>query len=494
MIIGPPKVTTKPRPVALFVPGFQSLKVVTEHGIESARGAKRSYDLLTRYDDHVAYVSGSLRTMLTTVGSSHFTADVWRGHATSLSLDGTPMKILSLRRTLSHLEPDVAYDELTRVVEFLTDQGVRAGSVSSMAWQLWRSTLDFTFEAAFDSRVSRQAFYGGRQEATPSRGFSPYEDYLNVDLSSAYPHSMAERPYAGELRRVSPTTTLDPTVPGLAQVRAHVPEGLPFNPLPYRLAEDLIQWPSGDVEGVWTWGELCAARDLGCTVSVERCWAPVRLVQPFARWWRLMIDARRELGSGPERLVKALTNTLWGCFAMTGDDRCQVRWSDDYANDPVVVSSTPRAMAQAATVHIAAETTSRVRVRLLREGLYAGAGTPVHVDTDGIIIRTDDLGSRPLGDAPGEWRVKRTMPLIEVKAPQCYRFTESGSPQWHYVVSGVEPSRAPSVFMDHPGFNVSFNGFDGVAPPGPILEGESLMRYRLVKSSLETQIYGRPLA
>jgi hypothetical protein len=124
------------------------------------------------------------------------------------------------------------------------------------------------------------------------------------------------------------------------------------------------------------------------------------------------------------------------------------------------------------TTHIAAETTSRVRTRLLTEGLYGhGAGKVIHTDTDGIIIRRRSAEAMATGNAPGDWRLKALMRKVDIRAPQLYRY-QCGSgcgithPRWHYVASGVTPKTAAEVF-DHEGVRtkVAYRPLDDTCLP-----------------------------
>ena len=126
-------------------------------------------------------------------------------------------------------------------------------------------------------------------------------------------------------------------------------------------------------------------------------------------------------------------------------------------------------MAQAACAHWAAETTSRVRVRLMTEGLGFDAA-PVHVDTDGIIVSRE--ADHPwLSNELGGWGLRRVMRVLEVRAPQVYRFKDEchecwNATSWHYVCAGTRPADAPALFdrLHSIGSRVAFMGSDLVLP------------------------------
>ena len=395
----------KPKPVALLVPGFRRVRILTEGSDREVRGAERCYQALKALEGHVCYVEGSLRPLLQVTGARAWSADLWRGRATTLRLFGTSLKVTSLRRSLSGLtDPFDQFAALSSVASWLSDQGVRMSSLSSMSWNLWRSTLESPIEMGFSPKVSRLAFYGGRKESSPPHSYS---DQVSVDISKAYPHAMVSRPYAATMRDVSRSTTIDPEVSGIARVRVTVPESLPFPTLPVRLAPEMIQWRYGVLEGTYPWTEVHAAASLGCEVEVLRCWAPLQEITPFAPWWEVVSTGRDTLDPGAAKMVKNLGNLLWSSFAINGEDSASVTWVDDLGDKPTLVANPPRRMSQDHSIHLAAETSARVRVRMLLEGLYGDSEAPCHIDTDGMIVSKASFARRKVGEEIGDWRAKQ---------------------------------------------------------------------------------------
>lgn len=475
----------KPKPVALLVPGWKSLTSITDDGEVVTRGPQRCWDRLADLSGHTCFTPGSLKGMLATTGARSWSADLWKGRPTTMHLDGTTTKVRSLRRTLSGTPPEV-FASLSEVVGWLADQGVRMSSLSTTAWSLWRSTLPAPLTLGFSAKVGRAAMYGGRQGADRPAEFT---DQVSLDIASAYPHAMASRPYAGLLREVSRSTTLDPEVAGIVRATVVMPDDLPFPALPVRVTPEMIQWRWGTLQGTWTWAELVAATNLGASVAVERCWAPQTTVDPFGPWWEVVRAGREAVSPAAAPLVKAIANTTFGCFAMDGSDRASVQWLDDIGERPERIRQPAKFVPQANTVHLAAETTSRVRVRMLTEGLYGDAEAPCHVDTDGIIVSGRSAARRHLGDGPGQWRVKNVMDLVEVKAPQVYRWR--GIDQcWHYVVSGVPPERAPHLFDRLPTFGIAVTGIDAVIPSGHALDAEQVKRWEMALAQVERETFG----
>jgi hypothetical protein len=489
----------KPKPVSLLIPGYKSLVAFTETGILRAEGRQRCYDLVKSLEKYALYVGGSVKPLLYTTGATAWTGDVWRGRATTLHLYGSRAKVTSLRRAFEGMSPDMAFDGLLEVTETLADQGVSAGSISSMAWSLWRSTLPGVVELASRPSLGRSALYGGRQESVEPQRFE--EAHVGVDLGKAYPYSMGERPYAGVLREVARDTELDPEVAGLAEAIVYTPsdDDHPFACLPTRVATDMIQWQWGETRGVWPWVELVAARDLGCRVEVQRCWAPLTTVDLFSPWYRTITAMESSVPHG-SRLLKSIANSLWGVFALNGDDRGTVTWADDGGDHPEVVSRPPRVLPHARSAHVAAETTARVRVRMLREALYGGIGEPVHIDTDGYLVRASEASSFPSTGRPGEWRRKTEMRILEVRGPQLYRFLCGlgcgiDHPKWHVVASGIPHAQAREFFEKTEGrVHIPMSGFDVVLPSGRPLNMEQVRRYRHLVATERVMAYGEALA
>ena len=504
MIVTPLGKTKPPRPVALIEPNFGRVTIATADGVKVVKGGERCYRALTKLEGHCVYVASGLRHLIHTTGAQCWTADVWRGRAVTMRLDGTKLSVSSLRRTIPEGEGGVGeqYEALAEVVSWASDQGVSPGSLSSMSWNLWRSALDRPLDLGFNPEVSKAAFFGGRKES--SRPHS-YTDQVSLDISSAYPAAMISRPYAAQLREVSTSTEIRPDVAGLARVRVTVPESLPFPPLPVRIAPEMIQWRRGIIEGTYPWSEIAAAASLGCRVEVLRCWAPILEVDPFSRWWEVLSEARRSVSPQAVKVVKSLSNLVWSSFAISGEDSSQIRWADDYGDEPVKVAKPPRRMAHDNTVHLAAETSARVRVRMLLEGLYGDTEPPCHIDTDGIIVSKASLSRRRTGEGVGEWRPKQEMTVCEIKAPQMYRYqcgplcgakpdVPGSHSRWHYVAAGTPSQFAAELFEHHPGFQLSFSGLDTVVSTSDYLGEDQVSRYLEAAETLETVAYGRRLA
>lgn len=494
MNIAPPK-RRHDRPICLIEPGIKSVAVHDDFGTYRASGPSGCYELLSRFEGHICYVGGALTTLRHVTGAMSWEATTWRGRAVAMMLDGTKVKVHSLRGTLDRSPEKFA--ALTRAIDWLRGQGVPPGSISTMAWNLWRNTLASDLMIAADPRVSRSALYGGRQECSEPR---VYQHQASFDISQAYAHSMASRPYALGLRRVSADTRIDPSRAGLVAASVDAANDMPYAPLPARVGPDAIQFQWGRVEGVWPWTELAAVIELGCPVDVKAVWAPTREADIFARWWTLAQDGRTLAGESA-RLIKAVINSLWGQFGMRGNQRARVRWTNDTGEHSVKVAGIDRYLPHASTCHVAAETAGRVRSRMLIEGLYGSRYRPVHIDTDGIIARRSSPVPGPGGEGPGTWQRKATYRTLDVRGPQVYRYTCGAGcgvlhAKWHFSVAGVPSSMAPRLF-DHFGSNnglrAGIRGNDIVLAPGHRMDRARTDNALLDARIAQVEAFGRPL-
>lgn len=486
MRIDPLQSAVRPRPVALVVPGHRRLVVMTADGVLESGGARdvrRQLDRLARAGS-VNYTLGGLLALKSTTDAREWSCHTWRGHAVRMTHEPTGCRFTSDRGALDASAPDVALADLLEVVAWLHDYGVRAGPISTAAWHLFRASLPAPVEINVDPKLARPALFGGRQQATirlDQHGQPKvYSHMVGHDIRRAYPHAMGARPYATAVRLVSPSTALDPDCPGLAVATVVVPNEheLTHAPLPVRVAPRIMQFPHGRIKGTWTWAELHAARQLGCDVKVTGCWAPRQLVDLFAGWYPIALDSDTLSSPGARKLAKSMTTAAWGHFAMAGTDSGITRWRDVSGRQPYRIELPRRRLPHERAAVVAVETTSRVRVRLLIEGLYGvRKGVPVHADTDGLIVRRGSPLPSPAGDQPGQWREKEHMRRLEIRAPQLYRATCGQGcgvthRRWHYTAAGVRREQAEALFESRwrkPPTEIAYrSAFDVVLPPGHV--------------------------
>jgi hypothetical protein len=159
---------------------------------------------------------------------------------------------------------------------------------------------------------------------------------------------------------------------------------------------------------------------------------------------------------------------------MSGEDRGVVTWTD--RDTPMHLPVEQRAMPHVRAAHVAAETTARLRARILTDILYGRVRPILHLDTDGVLLRRSAPLPEGMGELPGQWRVKGTYRMVDVKAPQVWRgwcqTCGMEHREWHYCVAGVSSTRAPEVFRRLPnGLRVAVRGLDMVLPD-PLYTGD----------------------
>jgi hypothetical protein len=449
MKLSPPR-TYRPKPHALIVPGTRTMRVHTVWGTTDVEGRRDVTAALAQLAGHVVYVTGGLESLKHVTGASEWVLSTWRHRETSMTHVPSGVKVTSLRGALT--DDDDPFASLSEFLCWLAEYGVAPASLSAMSWRLLEASLSGTVTIGFDPAVGRAAFYGGRQEVRLNREDRPsvYRSQKLLDVRGAYPHAMAARPIALSLREVSRETSLSDE-PGLCEATVRVPAEMPYAPLPVRVAPDAIMFQYGRVRGTWPWCEVAAAQALDCEVTVHRSWAPRREADLFARWWQMAREGRDLARPGAVQLAKATSVCLWGQFAMTGDERSEVRWTDDAGEHAYTVDRDARSMPHAWTAHVAAEVAARVRTQTLVEGLYGLSATPVHVDTDGVIVRASATMGSNFGEGFGQWRCKTKMHEVQIRAPQFYRWTCGcmacvPKAKYHYCASGMTPDAARHLF------------------------------------------------
>ena len=465
MELSPPKRSSVGKPFALIEPGYRSLRISTLDGVREHRGTAQVFAALEGLKGARCYVQGRLRDLRSTTSARQWELSTWRGRETSMLHIPTGTRFTSLRKSLDGAEDPFA--SLCAVIDWLAGYGVGPGSISSMAWNLLRVSLDRTVTLGCDPELGRAAFYGPRQEArSPGR----FCDMRIVDMRAAYPSAMAGAPYALSLREVSPSTKLRGELPGLARAQVRVPDWLDTPPLPVRVLSDAIQFQRGAIEGVWSWAELDIASQVGCDVAVLNCYAPRRTFDLFGPWWKIA-QTGRELPGCAAVLAKAIANSSWSQFAMTGEDRGVVYWEDDAGERPYGVPDRDHNMPHRYGIHIAAETTARVRARLMTDVLYSDVHAPVHIDTDGVIIPLASKMPKNSGGGFGQWSPRNVATELDVRAPQLYRWKcptcGAEHAPWHFVASGMDRASAYDYFRRnaaHKGTRIAFMSDEIVLP------------------------------
>lgn len=334
------------------------------------------------------------------------------------------------------------------------------GTSGSAAWSLLRARLtERLWTTQPRPEVPPIAWtLGGRQELGPA-GRGRFEGELEQwDMPAAYASEIGGLSYGGfwSSSRNLPKRPLDAEWwavddrPVFARARVRIPAGLVYGPLPRRPRRRLsgiaaafvgVEYPVGcRLQGVWTWQELAAAVDAGCTIErMLEVWVHFSSGRPFGDWWH-SVQMGREMPGLAGALAKTTGNALWGRFCMDargGARTIRGRKGGRLEQRPV------RSRGGIPAAHDLAETVSgRVRARLYRAMLAAGDGL-VSAHTDGVWV---DAGQ--VGPPAGQWRRKGRARRLDLLDPQVLRYWPARVHELEpfHVFAGMPAEQAPRVF------------------------------------------------
>lgn len=219
---------------------------------------------------------------------------------------------------------------MNRVRDAINDLGLKitqwdgAGAIAAAMMSLHKvkshkgDLPDDVFEAA------RRAYSGGHIEACKLGYYS--ERVFHYDVNSAYPDQFRKLPSLRHGTWRSGSDRLAPTGYTLVKLEWSFPDGLPFYPLFYRCEDGSILYPARGAGWYWR-SEYDVAvryhRQFGGSLEV-RAWhhfetradaeRPFDWVEDYYARRQLYIEAARKGGftSGPEKIIKLGTNSLYG--------------------------------------------------------------------------------------------------------------------------------------------------------------------------------------
>lgn len=378
---------------------------------------------------------------------------------------------------------------------WLTEYG--AAPVSTMggaAWSLLRARLTKPLWCTVGELPPLRQTLGGRQELGP-RGQGSYTGLLeHYDLSAAYASELSGLSYGGQWCKASglpldrsPAWWAASGRPVFVRAIVRVPADLGYGPLPRRPRARLLGtmrqqraaflpdkltpgplskcvYPTGTrIQGVWTWQELAAAEQHGCTIlRTFESWVHLSGEQPFLPWWDA-VQHGRALGGFAGTLAKMTGNALWGRFAM--DVRFNGERKIRSVKGTTTTERTLKPRGGLPGVHDLAETVSgRVRARLF-DAIESAGDSLVSAHTDGYWLLGSAQQGRSVADrkahnleaagsipapALGGWRLKERARRLDLIDPQVLRYWPSparASEPW-VVYAGVPARQADAAFED----------------------------------------------
>ena len=152
---------TRPKPVALLLPGNRELSVETVWGHSVYRGKRDVERALMKLSDFVCYVAVGIERMKYTTGASSWTMSTWHGRETRMKHEPSGTTVTSLRGTLEYSTDP--FGDLMTALNWLAEFNVNPGGVSAMSWNLLRASLTDTITLGVDPSLASPAFFGCRQ-------------------------------------------------------------------------------------------------------------------------------------------------------------------------------------------------------------------------------------------------------------------------------------------------------------------------------------------
>lgn len=340
-------------------------------------------------------------------------------------------------------EPPEVFAGLLALRDYLGSRGAGIPStLGSASMSLLRATIDqpLYFPSGDVPRLGE--FIGGRVQSFAGGYVGGFGSW---DIQAAYTRTMGELCYNGRWKvwnrppsDASPfpcyyrATVTSPGRLGLVPRRARKrPAGAGVE------AEIMRDYPTGvRFSGIWNRAELDAAAALGARVKVRKVWLGAGpLVYPFAPWWEAVKEARALPGWGGV-FGKAMGNTLWSRFALTGEGS-----SVTYKGGWPTRRTTRKAPAHLSALDLTELITSTTRARLLSDMMGPYGPRLLAVHTDGAL-----LAPGPEPELPAYWRRKAAGDRLILIDPGTYSYRNTETDRTEYVVSGVPARHAREVF------------------------------------------------
>lgn len=291
-----------------------------------------------RYIKEMVYASRLLKVTL--YGSTHFFLNTSSFFAGSLAKMG---KILGLEK----LEGDSLSEEYAvrdaqivqlfgaKLQDRLHAQGVPLGlSIGQLAMATYRTNFLKAKVRTFNSPNCLKAYYGGRVEMF-YKGVLEGNIYV-ADINSSYPDVMRRNEYP-DTSYIEPSSIYTHTF-GVGHFRIKVPSELFVPVLPYRSEAGRLFFPTGEIEGWWTYAEVRFAVAQGCEILAEYAGEGTRRgCRPFADFidsfyeQRQVMKRRRVVNpedseaAFEDLFLKLLMNNLYGKFAQHKDGHKMTR-------------------------------------------------------------------------------------------------------------------------------------------------------------------------
>lgn len=447
-------------------PARKRIALVTPEGEYVDENGER-LDPLRVKKEYRCFIAWESARKLTTDG--HGEALMWNGehirwrpgqHPTEDRWIPRPSDAYVLRVPMyERAEPNLS--ELARWRDWLWRYRAQPGTMGGTSMSLLRACIrrPLWTSVKWDKLWIRQSA-GGIIRMGP-HGPGEYHGVLNHwDLSAAYASEIGTLRYGGRWWDEPNTTDkwlahlVARGIPVMVRARVRIPDLL-YGPLPVRprrlvdfnpLKRNVVSrsghgfYPvAKTIQGLWTYEEICAARNVGCRVHVIEAFTHSSAPQsPFAEWWGA-IQEGRDMEGLAGMLAKVTGNALWGMFALdpTVRGRRSIH-SKPGKNRRMVMRPLPVGGYPIAAIDLAEIVAGRVRARLYEAMTECG--------DDLVCAHTDGLWSSGGVRPTGEWRAKETARQIQVLSPQHMRWWAPGKARPVTMYAGVPYEQADTKF------------------------------------------------
>jgi hypothetical protein len=310
-------------------------------------------------------------------------------------------------------------------------------TASSTAFSCFLTTLDAPIfhNSKMVNSFARKSYYGGRTECFYQNRI---QSAIYIDVNSLYAYIMYN---CGMLRK--PFYTKEYAGNGFYYVKACVPEGIKFCPLPYRKPDNTgVLFPCGEFKTFVSSEEIEIARSQGCMVDIIEGYGfdehDRDVFKPFIT---KCMELRAVDYNGPLGIAaKFLQNNLYGFFGMNPlrDETILSPFQPDEADgfSPIIDEITGLMIpglwerekyeeTQNCIPAIAAWITANARAYLLRAMIAEEkAGNKVlYCDTDSIIMQ--GIPVSPIADGEyGKFKVEYIIDEFIGITGKTYRFTD----------------------------------------------------------------------
>lgn len=326
---------------------------------------------------------------------------------------------------------------MSKIQDRLNQDGVNLTlTLGSMAMSDFRTNYMPHKILTHNTPLCLDAYYGGRVEMFYKGSFD--EAILCADINSSYPTEMFHREYpdTGSMESSSIHTHQF----GVGRFVVDVPDSLFIPPLPYHSPEGRLFFPTGRIEGAWTYAEVRYALSKGCTLIEEKEGEGTHVAcRPFQSFidtnYGLRLEAKSRLSKKKAQgldtkeeefeilYYKLKMNNLYGKFSqhkdkteMTRDKKTPKECEKlgvytEGRIGPFYQYRVKRTRAPRTANYLwGTYVTAYARISLL-EKLYAvhdAGGTLLYCDTDSVMFAGEHaLPALQVGGALGEMSVER---------------------------------------------------------------------------------------